>query len=97
MSEESPWEKRILDAMEPGAVTFAWDDGEVRTIPAPKQTLDNMKSAWAWVDERIRQFEEVGGRPRSVCFRLARGEFRGLKFPDRKPGILDDKDMGNLG
>ena len=31
-SDASPWREEILKCMKPGAVTFAWDDGEVRTI-----------------------------------------------------------------
>jgi hypothetical protein len=44
----------------------------------------------------MRKLEKTRGRPRSVCFKLSSGQFRGLKFPDWKPGILDDKDMGDL-
>jgi len=93
MSNDSPWEKSILDAMEPGAVTFAWDDGEVRTIPAGPGTLETMKSAWEWVDVRLRELTGERGKPRSVCFRLANGQFRGLKFPDWRPGVLGDEDL----
>jgi hypothetical protein len=96
MPEESSWDRRILDAMEPGAATFGWDDGEVQTIQAPRDALTEMKSAWAWIDERLREFEKTKGRPRSVCFRLSNGQFRGLTFPDWQPGALADKDMGVL-
>ena len=96
MPGESPWDKRVLDAMEPGAATFAWDDGEVRTIQAPAGTLDDMKSAWAWIDQQMRELENTRGRPRSVCFRLSSGQFRWLTFPDWKPGELADRDMGDL-
>jgi hypothetical protein len=96
MPKESSWDRRILDAMESGAATFAWDDGEVQTIPAPNGVFDEMKSSWAWIDERLREFEKTKGRPRSVCFRLSDGRFRGLSFPDWKPGDLSDKDMGEL-
>lgn len=88
MSDDSPWEQLILDSMEAGAVTFAWDDGEVRTIPAGEGTLDAMASAWAWINDRLKEFEKEKGRPRSLCFRLTGGEFRGLRFPDWNPGAL---------
>ena len=35
MPDDSAWEPWILNQMAPGAVTFAWDDREVRTIRAP--------------------------------------------------------------
>ncbi len=89
-SNDSPWDTRILEAMEPGSVTFVWDDGEIRTVPAPEKTLDAMKSAWAWIDERLNEFKKEKGRPRSVCFRLSGGQFRGLRFPDWKPGLTHD-------
>jgi hypothetical protein len=87
-ANDSPWDEAIIERMQPGAVTFAWDDGEVRTIHAPDKTLDNMKSAWEWIDRKIKELEEEKGRPRSVCYRLASGEFRGLTFPDWNPGAL---------
>ena len=87
-SDDSPWREEILKSMKPGAVTFAWDDGEVRTIAAPDKTLDTMQSAWEWIDARIKDFTREKGRPRSVCFRLSAGEFRGLQFPDWNPGAL---------
>jgi hypothetical protein len=83
------WEPRILKSMKPGCVTFAWDDGEVRTIEAPESALDEMKSAWAWIDGTVKQLVEEKGRPRTICFKLSNGQFRGLTFPDGKPGILD--------
>ncbi len=73
--------------MENGAVTFAWDDGEIVTVPAPGGVLDNMKSAWQWIDAQLKEFQAKKSRPRSLCFRLAGGEFRGLRFPDWKPGL----------
>jgi hypothetical protein len=82
-SEESPWGEDILSNMEDGCVTFAWDDGEIRTIEAPAQQLDDMRLAWEWVGPKLKELERERGRPRSVCFRLSSGEFRGLKFPDR--------------
>jgi len=89
MSEkDTPWSEEILKSMKPGAVTFAWDDGEVRTIAAPEATLDKMDSAWKWINERLKELEQEKGRPRSVCFRLTTGEFRGLKFPDWNTGAL---------
>lgn len=84
---DSPWDEKILNSMKEGAVTFAWDDGEVRTLPAPEGTLDTMKSAWQWIDLRMKELASEKGRPRSLCFRLSTGEFRGLKFPDWKPGL----------
>jgi hypothetical protein len=38
----------------------------------------------------MKEFNEGKGRPRSICFRLDSGEFRGLKFPDVKPGEIHD-------
>ena len=87
-SKDSPWSEEILNSMQPGAVTFAWDDGEVRTIDAPEKTLDAMASAWKWIDEKLKELEQEKERPRSVCFRLTSGEFRGLKFPDWQPGAM---------
>lgn len=86
--EDNPWDVRILDQMEPGAVTFSWDDGEIRTIKTPDHALDTLQSAWEWIDPKIRELEHERGRPRSVCFNLTSGEFRGLKFPDWRPGEL---------
>lgn len=83
------WEPRILDAMKPGCVTFAWDDGEVRTIEAPEDALNEMKAAWAWIDDTVKKLGEEKSRPRSICFRLANGQFRGLRFPDWRPGVMD--------
>lgn len=74
--------------MKPGAVTFAWDDGEIRTIPAPDKTLDEMQSAWDWIRSAMEEMEKDKERPRSVCFRLTNGKFRGLRFPDWNPGAL---------
>ncbi|MBM4327091.1 MAG: hypothetical protein FJ118_07990 [Deltaproteobacteria bacterium] len=87
-SQESPWGDKVLESMEPGSVTFSWDDDEVRTLAAPHGTLDTMKSAWEWIDKKLKELEREKGRPRIVCFRLASGEFRGLKFPDWNPGAL---------
>lgn len=84
---DSPWDEKILNSMKEGAVTFAWDDGEVRTLPAPAGTLDTMKSAWQWIDLRMKELASEKGRPRTLCFQLSTGEFRGLKFPDWKPGL----------
>lgn len=84
---DSPWDEKVLNDMKQGAVTFAWDDGEIRTITAPAGTLDTMKSAWEWIDLRMKELLAEKGRPRTLCFRLSTGEFRGLKFPDWKPGI----------
>lgn len=86
MTENAAWENWILEQMEAGAVTFAWDDREVRTMPAPQGTLATMKTAWQWIDTRLRELENERGKPRTVCFRLDSGEFRGLRFPDWKPG-----------
>lgn len=86
---KSAWDTKILEKMEPGCVTFKWDDGEIRTIPAPQGALDEMKSAWTWIDETLRKLTEERGRPRSVCFRLSDGQFRGLNFPDWQPGVMD--------
>ena len=87
-AKESPWDQRILDSMKPGCVTFGWDDDEIVTLDTPPETLDTMQSAWTWIDARIREFEEGKGKPRTVCFRLANGQFRGLRFPDWNPGVL---------
>lgn len=86
MPEKTVWEPWILERMAPGAVTFAWDDHEVKTIPAPSGTLANMKSAWQWIDARLKDLEAQRGKPRTVCYRLDSGEFRGLRFPDWNPG-----------
>lgn len=94
MSEGHSWERRILDSMRTGAVTFAWDDDEIRTIDAPAGTLDAMKSAWVWIDATLKELTAERGRPRSVCFNLSNGQFRGLRFPDWKPGAMDDSDAG---
>ncbi len=80
------WDEEIICSMKPGSVTFAWDDGEIRTIPVPPRTLDDMKSAWQWIDVQMKELQVERGRPRSICFRLSDGQFRGLKFPDWKPG-----------
>ncbi|MBI4964047.1 MAG: hypothetical protein HY913_12280 [Desulfomonile tiedjei] len=89
MSEkEAPWSEDILNSMKPGAVTFAWDDGEIRTIPAPEKALDTMADAWKWIDEKLKELGLEKGKPRSVCFRLTNGQFRGLKFPDVQPGAI---------
>jgi hypothetical protein len=85
---ESPWNESILSRMEPGAVTFAWDDEEIKTVAAPENTLEDMKTAWEWIDARLREFEKGKGRPRSVCFRLTNGKFRGLRFPDWNTGAV---------
>ncbi len=85
-STESPWSQEILDHVRPGFVTFAWDDGEIRNVEASEKTLGTMKEAWAWIDERLKEFAADKGRPRSVCFKLGGTEFRGLRFPDRNPG-----------
>jgi hypothetical protein len=89
---DSPWDEKILNSMKQGAVTFAWDDGEIRTVTAPESTLDTMKSAWEWRDLQMKELEAEKGKPRSLCFRLSTGEFRGLKFPDWKPGQMDEPD-----
>jgi hypothetical protein len=81
------WDPEMLAKMAPGAVTFAWDDGEIRTITAPPDTLANLKAAWAWIDPTLQSLEKEKGKPRKLCFRLDTGEFRGLKFPDWKPGL----------
>ncbi len=83
------WDAKILDSVKPGCVTFAWDDGEIRTVPAPEGALDEMQSAWAWIDQTIKRLTEEKERPRSVCFNLTNGQFRGLKFPDWNPGVMD--------
>jgi hypothetical protein len=88
MPKESPWEDWILEAMESGAVTFSWDDKEVRTIPAPEGTLKTLQSAWDWINARLLEFEKGKGKPRTVCFTLDSGEFRGLRFPDWNPGVM---------
>jgi hypothetical protein len=84
-----PWDKKVLDAMESGAVTFGWDSGEVVTLHAPEGTLDTMQSAWPWIDARLKSFAEKEGKPRTLCLRLTSGEFRGLRFPDPCPGPLE--------
>ncbi len=91
-TDDSPWDKEILNSMKPGAVTFSWDDGEVRTISTPDGTLDAMKSAWEWIDLQMKEFQAEKGRPRTICFRLSGGEFRGLKFPDWKPGLMGESE-----
>lgn len=88
MPQGTPWEEWILEAMEPGAVTFGWDDKELRTIPAPEGTLKTMQSAWDWINARLLELEQERGKPRTVCFKLDSGEFRGLRFPDWNPGAL---------
>jgi len=85
---ESPWSDEILNSMKPGAVTFAWDDGRIETIETPPSTLDDMQKAWEWIDPKLKEFQQGQGRPRSVCFRLSNGQFRGLRFPDWNPGAL---------
>jgi hypothetical protein len=89
-SSDSTWDPKIINSMKPGAVTFSWDDGEIRTISAPPGSLKNLQTAWEWVDVRLREFSEGKGRPRIVCLHLDSGEFRGLRFPDVNPGIMDD-------
>jgi hypothetical protein len=89
-TSDSPWDEKILAVMKPGAVTFSWDDGEIRTISAPPGTLDSMKSAWDWIDLQIKELQSEKGRPRSICFRLPGGEFRGLQFPEWKPGVMEE-------
>ncbi|MDQ7783348.1 MAG: hypothetical protein RDU20_10740 [Desulfomonilaceae bacterium] len=88
MKNESPWEDWLLEAMEPGSVTFGWDDREVRTIAVPEGTLKTMQSAWDWIGARLIELEKERGKPRMVCFRLDNGQFRGLRFPDWNPGSL---------
>jgi hypothetical protein len=82
------WDEHIVGSMKPGCVTFAWDDGEIRTVEAPAGTLQTLQSAWEWIDPVLREFERGKGKPRSLCFRLADGQFRGLRFPEGKPGTL---------
>jgi hypothetical protein len=89
ISPDSKWEPEILDSMREGAVTFAWDDGEILTIQAPQGSLKTLQTAWEWVDVKLREFSQGKGRPRTICLRLDSGEFRGLRFPDIKPGIMD--------
>jgi hypothetical protein len=89
-NSESTWDPKILADMKPGAVTFAWDDGEIQTVSAPEGALKNLKEAWKWIDVQMTEFSKGKGRPRSICLRLESGEFRGLKFPDVKPGMIDD-------
>ena len=86
-SEENPWGEDILGKMKDGCVTFAWDDGEIRTMEVPAGRLDDMRLAWQWIDPKLKELEQERGRPRSVCFRLSSGEFRGLKFPDRNTSV----------
>ncbi len=85
---ETPWDQKILDSMKSGCVTFSWDDGEVQTLEAPEKTLDTMQSAWEWIDARIKEFQQTKERPRTICFKLTSGEFRGLRFPAWNPGAL---------
>ena len=92
MSEAPAWDRRILDAIRTGAVTFVWDDNEIRTVDAPAGTLDAMKSAWEWIDAKLKELTDEKGRPRSVCFKLTSGQFRGLRFPDWNPGVMDESD-----
>lgn len=87
-SSESPWDQRILDSMKAGCVTFGWDDGEIITVAAPEKALDTMQSAWEWIDARLREFQQTKSRPRTVCYHLTNGEFRGLRFPDWNPGAI---------
>jgi hypothetical protein len=89
-NSESTWDPKILAEMKAGAVTFAWDDGEIQTVSTPEGALKNLKAAWEWIDAQMREFTKGKGRPRSICLRLENGEFRGLKFPDVKPGMIDD-------
>ncbi|MBI5250104.1 MAG: hypothetical protein HY912_11480 [Desulfomonile tiedjei] len=89
-NSDSIWDPKILESMKPGAVTFAWDDGEIRTIPAPEGCLKTLNTAWEWVDAQMLEFIKGKGRPRTICLRLDTGEFRGLTFPDVKPGDIDD-------
>jgi len=82
MTKDSPWDEKILAAMRPAAVTFGWDDGEIRTLDTPEGTLDDMRSAWEWIDPQMRAMEKEKSRPRTICFTLTNGQFRGLRFPD---------------
>jgi hypothetical protein len=89
-TSDPAWDPEILESMKPGAVTFAWDDGEILTVPAPEGSLKDLNTAWEWVDEQIKAFKEGKGSPRSVCLRLENGAFRGLRFPEVKPGAVHD-------
>ncbi len=86
--KKQAWDKVILDQMETGAVTFAWDNGDIETVHAPEGQLKTMESAWAWIDPKLRDYEKGKGKPRQLCFRLDNGIFRGLKFPDGVPGMM---------
>lgn len=90
MSEEQKtvWNKEILDQMREGAVTFSWDDGEIMTISAPEGTLNEMRTAWEWIETQLNEFKKGKGRPRTICLRLKTGQFRGLRFPDGVPGDM---------
>jgi hypothetical protein len=83
------WDPKIIASMEPGSVTFSWDDGRIQSIPAPEGTLESMQKAWEWVEQKVKSFETAGDKPRTVCFRLSSGQFRGLRYPDWKPGVMD--------
>ena len=54
-SSDSIWDQKILDSMRPGAVTFAWDDGEILTIPAVEGCLKSLNKAWEWVEARMKE------------------------------------------
>ncbi len=84
--QQVAWDPKILESMKPGCVTFGWDNGEIRTLEAPPHTLDDLRSAWAWINPLLKQLEAERGRPRTICFRMTDGQFRGLKFPDWNPG-----------
>jgi hypothetical protein len=87
MTDSTVWDEKILGQMRPGAITFAWDDGEIQTIDVPEGTLISMQSAWDWINPVLKEYEQGRGKPRSLCFRLANGTFRGLRFPDWRPGM----------
>lgn len=90
MEDTKPvWDEKILREMKSGSITFSWDDGEIRTISTPEGTLDNMRTAWNWIEDYMKLLSEEKGRPRTICFRLTTGEFRGLRFPDWRPGEMD--------
>lgn len=89
MSEKQPaWDDKILGSMRDGCVTFAWDDGSIETVPAPPGALEKMETAWEWIEYQLKEFEKGKGKPRSLCFNLANGVFRGLRFPDWNPGVI---------
>jgi hypothetical protein len=40
----------------------------------------------------MKELQAEKNRPRTICFRLSSGEFRGLKFPDWRPGFMEESE-----